>query len=71
MKPQRGGGKPYLNVLGETGGSHSEAPKILGITRITLYNKARDYGRGVERIDNVSLVSLQVTKVSQVFGLAW
>ncbi len=42
-----------LNVLRETGGNYSEAARILGISRMTLYNKAREYGFDVKKIDNV------------------
>jgi two-component system response regulator AtoC len=42
-----------LNVLCETGGNYSEAARILGITRMTLYNKAREYGFDVKKIDNM------------------
>ena len=41
-----------LNVLRETGGNYSEAARILGISRMTLYNKAREYGFDVKKIDN-------------------
>jgi len=42
-----------LNVLRETGGNYSEAARILGISRMTLYNKAREYGFDVKKIDNI------------------
>ena len=42
-----------LNVLRETGGNYSEAARILGISRMTLYNKAREYGFDVKKIDNM------------------
>jgi DNA-binding NtrC family response regulator len=42
-----------LNVLCEAGGNYSEAARILGITRMTLYNKAREYGFDVKKIDNI------------------
>ena len=41
-----------LNVLSETGGNYSEAARILGITRMTLYKKARECSLGVKKIDS-------------------
>jgi len=41
-----------LNVLSETGGNYSEAARALGISRMTLYNKAREYGLSVKKIDS-------------------
>ena len=41
-----------LNVLNRTGGNYSEAARILGISRVTLYNKIRAYGLGVKKINN-------------------
>jgi len=40
-----------LDVLGETGGNYSEAARLLGITRMTLYKKAREYSFSVKKID--------------------
>jgi DNA-binding NtrC family response regulator len=40
-----------LNVLTETGGNYTEAARILGISRMTLYNKAKAYGLNVKKID--------------------
>jgi len=41
-----------LNVLNDTGGNYSEAARILGISRMTLYHKVREYGLNVKKIDN-------------------
>ncbi|GAI05536.1 unnamed protein product, partial [marine sediment metagenome] len=41
-----------LNILCETGGNYSEAAKILGISRMTLYNKAKQYGLNVKKLDS-------------------
>jgi len=40
------------SVLSETGGNYTEAARILGISRMTLYNKAKAYGLGVKKMDN-------------------
>jgi two-component system response regulator AtoC len=41
-----------LNVLSETEGNYSKAARILGITRMTLYNKVREYELDVKKRDN-------------------
>ena len=41
-----------LTVLSETEGNYSKAARILGITRMTLYNKVRDYELDVKKIDD-------------------
>jgi len=41
-----------LNILDETGGNYSEAARILGISRMTLYKKIRAYGLDVKKIDS-------------------
>jgi len=38
-----------LNTLRETGENYSEAARILGISRMTLYNKAKEYGFDVKK----------------------
>ncbi len=40
-----------LNVLRKTGDNYSEAARILGISRMTLYNKAKEYGFDVRKAD--------------------
>ena len=40
------------NVLTETGGNYTEAARILGISRMTLYNRTKAYGLRVKKIDN-------------------
>ncbi len=40
-----------LNVLRKTGDNYSEAARILGISRMTLYNKAKEYGFDVRKSD--------------------
>jgi two-component system response regulator AtoC len=39
-----------LHVLTETEGNYSKAAKILGVTRMTLYNKVEEYGLDVKKI---------------------
>jgi two-component system response regulator AtoC len=40
-----------MNVLAQTRGNYTEAAKALGISRMTLYNKAKAYGLNVKKID--------------------
>jgi two-component system response regulator AtoC len=40
-----------MNVLAQTKGNYTEAAKALGISRMTLYNKAKAYGINVKKID--------------------
>lgn len=40
-----------LGILEETRGNFSEAARILGISRMTLYNKVREYGICVKKLD--------------------
>jgi len=40
-----------MNVLAQTRGNYTEAAKALGISRMTLYNKAKAYGINVKKID--------------------
>jgi DNA-binding NtrC family response regulator len=40
-----------MNVLAQTRGNYTEAAKALGISRMTLYNKAKSYGINVKKID--------------------
>ena len=40
-----------LHVLEETDGNITRAAKILGIQRMTLYNKLKKYGYSVNKID--------------------
>ncbi len=42
-----------LNVLRKAGGNYSEAARILGISRMTLYNKAKEYDFNVKKLDNM------------------
>ncbi len=40
-----------INVLTQTNGNYTEAAKALGISRMTLYNKAKVYGINVKKMD--------------------
>ena len=44
--------KHIQDVLTETGGNYTEAAKILGVSRMTLYNKTKAYRLNVKKIDN-------------------
>lgn len=41
-----------LDILTQTRGNYSEAARILGISRMTLYNKVKAYGLNVKKIDS-------------------
>jgi two-component system response regulator AtoC len=43
--------KHILDILAQTGGNYTEAARILGISRMTLYNKAKAYRLNVKKID--------------------
>jgi len=44
--------KHILNVIREADGNYSKAARILGISRMTLYNKVREYDLGVKEMDS-------------------
>ena len=41
-----------LKILTESRGNYSQAARILGISRMTLHNKARAYGLNVKKMDS-------------------
>ena len=41
-----------LHILRETGENYSEAARILGISRMTLYKKVKEYGMGVKKVNS-------------------
>jgi DNA-binding NtrC family response regulator len=41
-----------MSILAETQGNYTEAARILGISRMTLYNKAKVYGLNMKKIAN-------------------
>lgn len=41
-----------LSILHETGDNYSESARTLGISRMTLYKKVKEYGLGVKKIDS-------------------
>jgi transcriptional regulator with PAS, ATPase and Fis domain len=46
--------KCIANVLNETNGNCTQAARILGISRVTLYNKIREYGLNVKKINTTA-----------------
>ncbi|MFC1934588.1 helix-turn-helix domain-containing protein [Chloroflexota bacterium] len=41
-----------ISILNETGTNYTKAARILGISRATIYNKAKAYGLPVKKIDS-------------------
>jgi two-component system response regulator AtoC len=41
-----------MNILDETGGNYGMAARILGISRATIYNKVKEYGLVVKKLDS-------------------
>ena len=41
-----------ISILNATGTNYTKAARILGISRATIYNKARAYGSSVKKIDS-------------------
>ena len=40
-----------MGILNQTSGNYTEAARVLGISRATLYHKVKAYGLGVKKND--------------------